>query len=143
MFFRGNRIFFLIWWLWFMHHQKEPFLFSIKPISESIFHSYQTYRAFCVHKLNKLATLKYSISIWVYYTYRWYLDLNNLLSIARCAGYLITNVYVVEQIICIQTKILCHVNHANQIYSGWADKLVSKQTYQMISPSQCHNSQAI
>ena len=60
------------------------------------------------------------------------MDLNNLLSTARCTGYLITNVYVVEQIICIQTKILCHVNHANQIYSGWADKLVSKQTYQMI-----------
>ena len=130
MFFRGNRIFFLI--MMTLIHASPERTFSIQwSISESIFHSYQTYRAFCVHKLNKLATLKYSIL--VYHIYRWYLDLNNLLSTARCTGYLITNVYVVEQIICIQTKILCHVNHANQIYSGWADKLVSKQTYKMIS----------
>ena len=50
-------------------HASPERTFSIQwSISESIFHSYQTYRAFCVHKLNKLATLKYSIL--VYHIYR-------------------------------------------------------------------------
>ena len=110
-------------------HASPERTFSIQwSISESIFHSYQTYRAFWVHKLNKLATLKYSIL--VYHIYRWYLDLNNLLSTARCTGYLITNVYVVEQIIYVFRLKYCvmWITRIKYIQGGRISCLASRLT---------------